>query len=490
MVTVANPDGYYWNERNRPNGGGMKRKNGRPCCTRKGADDGVRSAAAQSSRHRRSKPPGENDGVRLPRARRADRRRRRPAPLAAPPAARRAPPTARRPRPPTRRRPLQVDLNRNFGFKWGYNNEDSSPYGCAEEYRGKEAFSEPETRGLRDLVHLHRPKAILPARLVRRRRPPPARRPLPPAHPSADLHHLFHHLRGNDIAYPFSYAWNAKLKPDELGLFQEIAAEMAQTNHYSYGRAWESVGYTTNGEADDWGWASEGIPSWTVEVGTSKDSFWPAPSRIGTIAQENVWAARTLAWAAGPQLQLDSVSVRPADASGKNVEVSLVWQNNGLEDFSAGHTICVPAVGGGMKAKASAGWTLPPAKDKLCHSLQALPKRTSHALPPLTVTVDGASTSHLEFVFAVELRRRPSSPGRWSSASATRRARTRNATTLSWTRRWRWSTRTSAARACRRAPTAARRKAHTGSNWASGAPPPPNPPPRAASPPAASSAQA
>ncbi len=24
MVTVANPDGYYWNERNRPNGGGMK----------------------------------------------------------------------------------------------------------------------------------------------------------------------------------------------------------------------------------------------------------------------------------------------------------------------------------------------------------------------------------------------------------------------------------------------------------------------------------
>ena len=23
-VTVANPDGYYWNERNRPNGGGMK----------------------------------------------------------------------------------------------------------------------------------------------------------------------------------------------------------------------------------------------------------------------------------------------------------------------------------------------------------------------------------------------------------------------------------------------------------------------------------
>ena len=248
---------------------------------------------------------------------------------------------------------------------------------------------------------------------------------------------------------------------------------MAQTNHYSYGRAWESVGYTTNGEADDWGWASEGIPSWTVEVGTSKDSFWPAPSRIGTIAQENVWAARTLAWAAGPQLQLDSVSVRPVDASGKNVEVSLVWQNNGLEDFSAGHTICVPAVGGGMKAKASAGWTLPPAKDKLCHSLQALPKRTSHALPPLTVTVDGAATSHLEFVFAVELQASPKFA--WTMVLRVRNeARTYKecdelcicpsdeALAMEYSHECR--ARVPEGSNCRTA-----KEAHTGSNWASGA---------------------
>ena len=42
---------------------------------------------------------------------------------------------------------------------------------------------------------------------------------------------------------------------------------MAVTNRYASGRAWESVGYTTNGEADDWGWGAEGAVSLTIEVG-------------------------------------------------------------------------------------------------------------------------------------------------------------------------------------------------------------------------------
>ena len=38
-----------------------------------------------------------------------------------------------------------VDLNRNFGYKWGYDNEGSSDGRCEEDYRGPEPFSEPET---------------------------------------------------------------------------------------------------------------------------------------------------------------------------------------------------------------------------------------------------------------------------------------------------------------------------------------------------------
>ncbi|GGM89017.1 M14 family metallopeptidase [Streptomyces fuscichromogenes] len=41
-----------------------------------------------------------------------------------------------------------VDLNRNFGYKWGYDDEGSSPNPTSETYRGASPESEPETRAL------------------------------------------------------------------------------------------------------------------------------------------------------------------------------------------------------------------------------------------------------------------------------------------------------------------------------------------------------
>ncbi|MFF6996975.1 M14 family zinc carboxypeptidase [Streptomyces sp. NPDC008313] len=41
-----------------------------------------------------------------------------------------------------------VDLNRNFAYKWGYDDEGSSPNPTSETYRGASPGSEPETRAL------------------------------------------------------------------------------------------------------------------------------------------------------------------------------------------------------------------------------------------------------------------------------------------------------------------------------------------------------
>ncbi|MFJ2833432.1 M14 family zinc carboxypeptidase [Streptomyces sp. NPDC087263] len=41
-----------------------------------------------------------------------------------------------------------VDLNRNFAYKWGYDNEGSSPNPTSETYRGASAGSEPETKAM------------------------------------------------------------------------------------------------------------------------------------------------------------------------------------------------------------------------------------------------------------------------------------------------------------------------------------------------------
>jgi len=44
---------------------------------------------------------------------------------------------------------IGVDLNRNYGYKWGYNNDGSSDDLCDESYRGSAPFSEPETAAIR-----------------------------------------------------------------------------------------------------------------------------------------------------------------------------------------------------------------------------------------------------------------------------------------------------------------------------------------------------
>ena len=41
-----------------------------------------------------------------------------------------------------------VDLNRNFAYKWGYDNEGSSPDPSSDTYRGPGPNSEPETKAL------------------------------------------------------------------------------------------------------------------------------------------------------------------------------------------------------------------------------------------------------------------------------------------------------------------------------------------------------
>ena len=50
-----------------------------------------------------------------------------------------------------------VDLNRNYGYKWGQGNQDIATQECGgETYQGQSAFSEPETRAIRDFLTSHK----------------------------------------------------------------------------------------------------------------------------------------------------------------------------------------------------------------------------------------------------------------------------------------------------------------------------------------------
>ncbi len=152
-----------------------------------------------------------------------------------------------------------VDLNRNYGYKWGYDNIGSSDDPGATTYRGTGPFSEPETDLVKDFI-ISRDFVII---------------------------HNFH-VHGNLEIWPYGYD---RFFTYEEDFFENLGDSMTMFNGYDPGIGWTL--YPTNGSSDDWAWGDTiSKPrniSLTVEIGTSFDGFWPPPSRIPTLVAENVW---------------------------------------------------------------------------------------------------------------------------------------------------------------------------------------------------------
>ena len=163
-----------------------------------------------------------------------------------------------------------VDLNRNYEFKWGYDNIGSSSNGNSGTYRGTAPFSEPETAAMRDFVLAHRFRAS-----------------------------LSYHSYGNLLIYPWGYV--AQHTPDHVS-FAALADSMVAYHGYHAGLGVETVGYSVNGEADDWFYGEQTtknkILSMTPEVGTA---FHPDTTEIAGLIHENRGANLFLTYAAGEE---------------------------------------------------------------------------------------------------------------------------------------------------------------------------------------------
>lgn len=152
-----------------------------------------------------------------------------------------------------------VDLNRNYGYEWGYDDSGSSPNTGSQTYRGPEAFSEPETQAARFFCNEHEFVVA-----------------------------LNYHTFGNLLIYPWGYS---DTPTEDAPTFNTLARLMTQQNNYLAGTGTETVGYTVNGDSDDWmyGEAVEKnqIFSMTPEVGTG--GFWPAREDIIPNSQACIW---------------------------------------------------------------------------------------------------------------------------------------------------------------------------------------------------------
>jgi hypothetical protein len=149
-----------------------------------------------------------------------------------------------------------VDLNRNFGYMWGYDDIGSSPEPSEETYRGTGPFSELETQTMRDFIISRNFSFILNA-----------------------------HTYGDYFLYPLCYA--DIYSPDEP-LFEIVADTVLSLlgGDYTSGTPWEIL-YNTNGDAMDWAYGDTVAKPLTLcattESGDQNDGFWPAPSRIPQI---------------------------------------------------------------------------------------------------------------------------------------------------------------------------------------------------------------
>jgi hypothetical protein len=140
-----------------------------------------------------------------------------------------------------------VDLNRNYGYMWGYDNIGSSPTTSNDLYRGSAPFSEPETQAVRDFC-IGREFTIS----------------------------LSYHTYGELILYPWGYE---NIETDHHELFSVLADSMNVGLGYTAEMGYDL--YPTNGDTDDWMYGEtvekNRIFGFTVEMNTYEEGGFGPP---------------------------------------------------------------------------------------------------------------------------------------------------------------------------------------------------------------------
>jgi len=149
-----------------------------------------------------------------------------------------------------------TDLNRNWGYMWGYNDTGSSPYPWDETYRGEEPFSEVETQILKEFCE------EIGFSLC-----------------------LNNHTYSNCLVFPYGFT---EVPTPEYPIFRTYSKRLTSENHYDYGNCFEVLNYYTNGSSDDWMYGEQGILSFTPEAGEPAEGFWPPMYRIEEICAGHV----------------------------------------------------------------------------------------------------------------------------------------------------------------------------------------------------------
>jgi len=161
-----------------------------------------------------------------------------------------------------------VDLNRNYGYQFSYDDSCASSNECSDIYHGSGPFSEPETIAIRDFLAIIQPKTGFSL-----------------------------HSTAGKYLMPYGY----DTSPPAFEIYSEWASSFLNENDYPYGVTYQMLGYTSCGTTRDY-LHSEGIYGWTPEIDGS--GFWPAQSEIFDLVGENIKPMLYQSWIAGAYLDI------------------------------------------------------------------------------------------------------------------------------------------------------------------------------------------
>jgi carboxypeptidase T len=211
-----------------------------------------------------------------------------------------------------------TDLNRNYGYRWRCCG-GSSGSKSALTYRGRKAFSAPETAAMRDFMLSRRVGGKQQITVA-----------------------ITFHTAGQEILWPYGYTRTdvpSDMTRDDQAALAAMGRKMATMNGYTPKQS--SSLYVTDGDEIDWAYGSQRIWMYTFELYPSHASvssvkrFYPPDERIATQTARNKEAILYLIERAGCRYSIIGKTKTHCGPLFDDFEISRGWDVDPLGEDTA-----------------------------------------------------------------------------------------------------------------------------------------------------------
>lgn len=152
-----------------------------------------------------------------------------------------------------------VDLNRNYGYGWGGAGASASTKD--DTYRGPSAFSEPETKAIKNFIEAH------------------------PHITTMLSYHTFSKL----VLWPWGHVDGEIQNAKDLAVFKKAGQKMADWTGYKPMKSGDL--YLASGDTCDWAYGERGIFAFTFELDPANffgGGFYPGQGILDSVFQKNI----------------------------------------------------------------------------------------------------------------------------------------------------------------------------------------------------------